>query len=179
MSVYEEKTYSWLAAEKNFIAQAIKAAKPVLGICLGAQLLAAAMGARVFKNDQREIGWFDIFRCPGAEHSRTAGFLPEKSEVFHWHGDTFELPAGAVALAQSPGCRHQGFVAGERFVGLQFHLEMTHDGAARLIEHCRNDLQPPGPWVQEPGQILADRQRFQKANQMLVPLLDRLGGLAA
>ncbi len=179
MNVYEESAYPWLAAEKKYIAKTIGAGKPVLGICLGAQLLAAVMGARVFRNDQREIGWFDIFRCPDAEHSRTADFLPEKSEVFHWHGDTFELPAGAVALAQSQGCRHQGFVAEERLVGLQFHLEVTHEGAAQLIEHCRNDLQPPGPWIQEPGKILADRQRFQKANRMLVPLLDRLADLAS
>lgn len=178
MNVYEESTYPWLTAEKKFIEQAVKADKPILGICLGAQLLATVMGARVYQNDQREIGWFDVFRTRDAENSRTAGFLPEKAKVFHWHGDTFEIPTGAIGLAQSRGCRHQGFVAEERRVGMQFHLEVTHEGAAGLIEQCRGDFEPPGPWVQDPAEILADRQRFKCANQLLVPLLDRLASLA-
>jgi GMP synthase-like glutamine amidotransferase len=174
MNVYEESLYPWLVTEKAFIGKIVEAGKPVLGICLGAQLLAAVLGSRVYRNDQREIGWFDINRDPGAKQSRLAGFLPETARVFHWHGDTFDIPAGAVPLAHSQGCRHQGFVAAERMVGLQFHLEVTRPGAVELIEHCRNDFELPGPFVQSPQEILADEGRFRKVNQLLVPLLNRL-----
>jgi GMP synthase (glutamine-hydrolysing) len=177
MNVYEEELYPWLAAEKSFIGDAVEAGRPVLGVCLGAQLLAVVLGGRVYRNDQREIGWFDIYRDPGAKHSNLAGFLPEKANVLHWHGDTFDLPAGAVPLAHSQGCRHQGFAAAERLVGLQFHLEVTRAGASGLIEHCRGDFEPPGPFVQPPGDILADEDRFRSANQLLVPLLNALAAL--
>ncbi len=113
MNVDEELKYPWLAAEKRFIAEAISLGRPILGVCLGAQLLATVMGARVYPNVDREIGWFDIFRTDAAERSGLAGFLPEKAEVFHWHGDTFDMPAGAVHLARSTGCENQG-VCGTR-----------------------------------------------------------------
>jgi GMP synthase-like glutamine amidotransferase len=177
MNVYEEGPYPWLVAEKGFIGEIVEAGKPVLGICLGAQLLAAVLGSPVYRNDHCEIGWFDIKRDPGAEHSKLAGLLPETAEVFHWHGDTFDIPAGAVSLAHSQGCRHQGFIAAERLVGLQFHLEATRPGAAALIEHCPGDLKLPGPFVQNPQAILADENRFSKANQLLVPLLNHLTAL--
>jgi GMP synthase (glutamine-hydrolysing) len=177
MNVYEEGRYPWLAAEKDFISRAVKAGKPVLGVCLGAQLLAAVLGARVFRNDQREIGWFDIFRDERAIQSKLAGFLPETTEVFHWHGDTFDIPEGAVPLAHSQGCRHQGFVAADRLVGLQFHLEVTRLGVAALIEHCCGDFEPPGPFVQDPEKILSDEGRFTRANRLLLPLLEALAAL--
>lgn len=178
MNVYEDALYPWLASEKRFIEKAIAAGKPVLGICLGAQLLAAVLGARVYRNDQREIGWFEIQRTAGATYSKTARFLPETAEVFHWHGDTFDIPLGAVHIARSSGCRHQGFVAEERLVGLQFHLEVTREGAGGLLEHCRNDFEPPGPFVQQPQAIVADQRRFDRAHQLLVPLLADLAALA-
>jgi len=178
MNVYEDTLYPWLGSEKRFIEKAVAAGKPVLGICLGAQLLATVLGARVYRNDQREIGWFEIQRAPGAEHSKTARFLPETAEVFHWHGDTFDIPAGAVHIACSRGCRHQGFVAEERLVGLQFHLEVTREGAEGLIDHCRGDFEPPGSFVQRPQNIIADERRFSKAHQLLLPLLADLTALA-
>jgi GMP synthase (glutamine-hydrolysing) len=177
MNVCEEGLHPWLAAEKRFIAEAAAAGKPVLGVCLGAQLLATVLGARVFRSGQREIGWFEIRRDASAKQSTLAGFLPETAEVFHWHGDAFDMPAGAVPLAHSQGCRHQGFVAQERLVGLQFHLEMTRPGAEALIEHCHGDFEPPGPFVQDPEGILSDEGRFRSTNRLLVPLLDVLASL--
>jgi len=178
MNVDEELKYPWLAAEKRFIAEAISLGRPILGVCLGAQLLATVMGARVYPNLDREIGWFDIFRTNAAERSELAGFLPEKAEVFHWHGDTFDMPAGAVHLARSAGCEHQAFVAQGRIVGLQFHLEVTADGAGRLVQNCRQDLETPGRFVQDPAVILSDEHRFGQAHALLIALLDRLSASA-
>ncbi len=178
MNVYEELKYPWLAAEKRFIAEAIALGKPILGVCLGAQLLAAVMGARVYPNREREIGWFDIYRPVAAHRAGMADFLPERAEVFHWHGDTFDLPAGAVHLARSTGCEHQGFVAQARIVGLQFHLEMTVDGAGRLVHYCRQDLETPGRFVQDAAAILSHANRFGQAHALLVALLDHLSGSA-
>lgn len=174
MNVYEELKYPWLATEKRFIAEAISLGRPILGVCLGAQLLASVMGARVYPNADREIGWFEIYRTDEAERSALAGFLPQKAEVFHWHGDTFEVPAGAVHMARSTGCEHQGFIAQERIVGLQFHLEVTADGAGRLVQNCRQDLEAPGRFVQTPAAILSNAHRFGQAHALLVALLDRL-----
>ena len=122
MSVNDEAEFAWLAAEKRFIAEVVALGRPVLGICLGAQLIASAHGARVFRNTEKEIGWFDVHACTGTED---AFDFPPTTTVLHWHGETFELPPGARLLATSTACRHQAFQLGEHAIGLQFHLEMT------------------------------------------------------
>jgi GMP synthase-like glutamine amidotransferase len=137
MSVNDESTLPWLVEEKRLIAKAIKAGKPVLGICLGAQLIANALGARIYPNPQKEIGWFDI----ESTSERSAFFrFPEKSTVFHWHGETFDLPPGAVQLARSAACVNQAFQIGERVIGLQFHLETTPESADAITTNCRDEL---------------------------------------
>ena len=123
MSVNDEADYPWLAAEKQFIRKMISLGKPVLGICLGAQLIASAMGMAVYKNDEKEIGWFPIEGIPPKDDS-TFGF-PPSLEVFHWHGETFDLPPKAIRLAKSSGCANQAFQLGQSVIGLQFHLETT------------------------------------------------------
>ncbi len=147
MSTRETDRHPWLADEKAFIRRAIDADKAVLGICLGAQLVAETLGARVYPNGRREIGWFDIQRAAAAEEHPIGACLPPRLKVLHWHGDTFDLPAGALALARSEACRHQGFAFGRRVVGLQFHLETTPETLDALIENCGNDLRS-GPYVQ-------------------------------
>lgn len=106
MSVNDEAGLPWLVAEKQFIRAAIQQGVPVLGICLGAQLIASALGARVYAGKQREIGWFDIEAVPQAGGSFT---FPKTATVFHWHGETFDLPARAIHLARSAACEHQTF----------------------------------------------------------------------
>ncbi len=150
MSTHETERHPWLGPEKAFIRRAIDTGKSVLGICLGAQLMAAALGARVYPNAHREIGWFEIQRHPLAERHPIGACLPPRLTVFHWHGDTFDLPMGALALARSAACRHQGFALGRRVVGLQFHLETTPETMQALIENCGDDL-APGPYVQTPA----------------------------
>ena len=123
MSVNDPLPY--LALEMAAIRDAIGRGQPVLGICLGSQLIAKALGARVYRNPQKEIGWFDLRLTPEARHDRLFSGLPEVHTVFHWHGETFDLPAGAVLLASSERCRNQAFRVGDRTYGLQYHLEVT------------------------------------------------------
>lgn len=134
MNIYEEADYPWLADEKRFIERAIAAGRRVLGICLGAQLVADVLGARVYANAEKEIGWFQVEKTESAAASRLFAAFPAQLDVFHWHGDTFDIPAGAVRVARSAGCANQAFVYDKRVVGLQFHLETTSD-SARQITH--------------------------------------------
>jgi GMP synthase (glutamine-hydrolysing) len=173
MSVGDEDDYPWLKGEKAFIVQAIKDGKRVLGICLGAQLVAESLGARVYPNHQKEIGWYTIQRRQASLASALNAFLPDEAMVFHWHGDTFDLPAGAQPLASSPACQNQGFIYHDRVVALQFHLEMTPSGIAALIEHCGNELEP-ATYVQSAEFMLAHSDYCLSANQIMADLLNAL-----
>jgi GMP synthase-like glutamine amidotransferase len=137
MSVNDEKEFPWLQEEKRFIKEVISSEKPVLGICLGAQLMASSLGALVYSGAHKEIGWFPVYYC----HNGPDLFrFPKKIDVFHWHGETFDLPAGAVHLAKSDGCLHQAFQIGPCAVGLQFHLETTPDIVESMIANCGHEL---------------------------------------
>ncbi len=173
MSVNDEVALPWLRAEKRAIAAAIDAGKTVLGVCLGAQLIASARGAVVTPNREREIGWFEIERIADPAAYPIARALPSHAEVFHWHGETFALPAGAVPLARSEACESQAFALGPRVVGLQFHLETTPESAAALVRHCPEDL-AAGRWVQSSGEMLGDASRFTRLHALLEALLDAL-----
>ncbi|TAJ92314.1 MAG: type 1 glutamine amidotransferase [Gammaproteobacteria bacterium] len=169
MSVNDEREFPWLIAEKKFIRVIVEAGKPVLGICLGAQLIANAMGARVHKNKEKEIGWFPVEGVP-APGKGTFNF-PAKLEVFHWHGETFDLPPRAVRLARSEGCENQAFQLGARVIGLQFHLEMNQELLGAMIGGGRDEL-VVARYVQSEAEILASSpKRYQAVNRVLVDLL--------
>lgn len=140
MNVYEEELYPWLATEKNLIKEAIETGKAVLGICLGAQLIASVLGATVRKNPHKEIGWFPCKLTHEGCRSFLFSKFPKNFEALHWHGDTFDLPDGALLIASSDACVHQAFVYKERVVGLQFHLESTGLSIERLIDNCKSEL---------------------------------------
>lgn len=125
MGVYEADKYPYLADEMRLIKNAIEAGLPVLGICLGAQLIAGALGARVYKGPAPEVGWAPIYPTPEAEADPVFRGLGPAVEAFHWHGDTFDLPAGAIRFASSDRYENQAFRFGERAYALQFHLEVT------------------------------------------------------
>ena len=166
MGVQDEALYPWLAAEKALIGAVCRdTPKPVLGICLGAQLIAAALGAPVTRNPVPEIGWFPLYLDPALAASPWGRCFDDGQPVFHWHGDTFALPEGALPLGYSDGCGHQGFVIDNRIVALQFHLETTAESAAALIRECGDEL-VEGPFVQSAETILADPARFQRINQV-------------
>jgi len=173
MGIYDHNEYPWLEDEKNCIGQAIEAGKIVLGICLGAQLIADVLGAQVYFSGHREIGWFDISRSSEMEDTVLANALPEKVEVFHWHGDTFEIPEKAIRLAESAACTNQGFIVDDRVVALQFHLETTPESAARLVENCRDELDG-SRFVQTEEEILAGGGRFSTLNRTLFAVLEAL-----
>jgi GMP synthase-like glutamine amidotransferase len=176
MSVNDDQTYPWLQAEKRFIAEAIAAGKIVLGVCLGAQLIASALGAKVYPNRDREIGWFPVERLVQKENNPFMNIFLPHMEVFHWHGDTFDLPRDAVHIARSEGCDNQAFCLGERVIGLQFHLEATSLTVRTLTEQCRNDL-VPGQFVQSAAEMLSDPSRFHHINLAMDALLDLLNNL--
>lgn len=173
MGVYDENQYPWLAGEKKFIEKAITAGKTVLGICLGAQLIAAASGARVYKNKHKEIGWFDVFRTPEAVESRVFANLPDSFRAFHWHGDTFDLPTGARKLAKSQACSNQAFEWDDWVIGLQFHLESTTDSIGRLIANCGEELLER-QFIQNAEQIMAQNSSVEQVNRLMETLLDNM-----
>jgi len=134
MSVNDPLPY--LAGELRHIEEAARRGQPVLGVCLGSQLIAKALGARVYRNPVKEIGWFDVdFTAAAAQDAVFAG-TGARELVFHWHGETFDLPASAVHLASSEGCRNQAFRLGKHIYGLQFHLEVT---PAMIADWCEED----------------------------------------
>jgi GMP synthase-like glutamine amidotransferase len=165
MGVAEEARYPWLADEKVFIRAVIDHGTPVLGICLGAQLIAEVLGARVYPNAEKEIGWFPIHRSRDTE----VDWLPEETTVFHWHGDTFDLPEGAERLCSSKGCLNQAFMYQERIIGLQFHLETTPASARALVENGEHE-QVDGPYIQDAESLLAVNG-YQSINGIMENLL--------
>jgi GMP synthase-like glutamine amidotransferase len=171
MSVNDEQTLPWLIAEKRFVGAAVSAGTAVLGICLGAQLIASALGARVYPGAEKEIGWFPVF---AAEPPDGRFSFPAMLRVFHWHGETFDLPDGASLLASSPACRHQAFQFGERTIGLQFHLETTPASVETLVANCRHEL-VPGRFVQTEAELNAvDGQTYTAIHAHMERLLDYL-----
>lgn len=169
MGVSDVDDYPWLEAELEFIARTIRAGNRILGICLGAQLIAAALGADVYRNRCPEIGWWPLTTTAAATES---GLLPETCLPFHWHGDTFDLPDGAVHLASSEACDNQAFLLDDRTVGLQFHLETTPESARALINQCGNEIDG-SHFVQTIGRMLGDTDRFSASNRQMSGLLDR------
>ena len=171
MNADEEERYPWLAPEKRAIERAIAARKHVIGVCLGSQLIARVLGAKVTRNRHPEIGWFPIERAEGAQATPVGRALPARAEVFHWHGDTFALPEGAVQLARSAATEQQGFSYGDRVLALQFHPEMTRETVLAFADSSPEEL-VPGPWIQTREAMLADDSRFPRLEALLGRLLE-------
>lgn len=173
LSVNDEDTFDWLAPEKSFIREAIESGKSVLGVCLGAQLVACALGQEVFRNPEKEIGWFPI-SSEIVEDSKDYFQLPPEATVFHWHGETFDLPEGALHLASSPGCKNQAFQMGDRILGFQFHLETTPNNVRELINNCGEELMP-SRYVQTAEEILKiPASVYPAINSLMANALDYL-----
>lgn len=176
MNVYQEDLYPWLTEEKRLIERAIAHGKTIIGICLGGQLIADVLGARVFRNAHKEIGWFPIELTREALTSPLFDSFPQRMIAFHWHGDAFELPSGAMRLASSEACPNQAFIHDARVIALQFHLESTPQSIRALIENCADEIVADA-FVQTPEQMLAQSAACATINAALHRLLDRLRAL--
>ena len=173
MNVYEYRLYPWLRTEKRFIERLIQRGTPVLGICLGAQLVADVLGAKVYQNAEKEIGWFPIRWRSTPETRSLLGGDPGQTTAFHWHGDTFDLPTGAAWLAENDGCPNQAFCFRERVVGLQFHLEVGPKEVATMVEHGGHEL-TGGRFIQSRAELLRAPTSLAACHSLLWTLLDRL-----
>jgi len=172
MSVDDTEQYPWLDGELDYIRQMLKIDVKVLGICLGAQMIAGVLGARVYPNDQREIGWFPIKKNAAIKRGVFENLATEVP-AFHWHGDTFDLPKEAKRLFSSEACFNQGFVFNERVFALQFHWEVTKESVRKLIEFSGDDLSN-GEYVQSVDELLSSAEAYAVIHQNLKKLLDYL-----
>ncbi len=173
MGVQDEKEFGWLIAEKQFIKKAIEANKTIIGICLGAQLLAEISGAKVYKNKYKEIGWFSVEWSSESAKNKIFAGIKSPVTVFHWHGETFDLPEKAIHLARSGGCKNQAFFYNKKVLGLQFHLETTATTLQQMLENGKSELIPE-KYVQ-PEEEIWNHQKFIEINKkILFIILDRL-----
>lgn len=172
MSIYDEVKYPWLKKEKVFIKSAIDSGKVVVGICLGSQLIADALGAKVCAGT-KEIGWYPVSITGTAKNEVILRNFPPHVAVMHWHGDTFDLPKGCVHLMQSDACSNQAFLYENRVLGLQFHLETTPVGLQNLVENCREELLTE-KYIQSEEAILKNSYRCETTNNLLAEMLNRL-----
>ena len=178
MNVFDFHTHPWMEGEIKWVRDFIASGKPVLGICLGAQIIASALGAAVYPGKYKEIGWFDLRFLPCLGEYKICSELPAARKVFHWHGDTFDIPEGAVRIAESKAFSNQGFIYGGKVLALQFHLELTPESVSGLVRECGDEL-VPGPYIQKAEELL-DPSRFDPEDQeLLFHLLDYLEGSAS
>lgn len=185
MGAYDEEKHPWLAEEKEYLREAFSSGKRILGLCLGCQLLADALGGKAFRHTCKEFGWQPIEPLPeGREWFSTASPLPLMDQgrkgtfhAFQWHGDTYTLPPGAIHLARNEAAEHQAFLlkgpSGSTVLGLQFHLEWTEPMAREALAEP-GVAPPPSPFVQTPEEILRNPSLFQEARERFFTMMDRL-----
>lgn len=170
MNIYQEDLYPWLCAEKEFIARAIERKKKVLGICLGAQLIADVLGGPVVRNDQKEIGWYPVSLTESGKKHPFFKALPETFPAIHWHGDTFRIPPGCQHLARTAACENQAFAFGNQVLGLQFHLEYSRKSLETMCRHCSDEL-VTGPYIQTLNEMRKDDDEYFRLENLLNALL--------
>lgn len=170
MSVNDEALHPWLALEKDLVRRALLAPKKVLGVCLGAQLMAAALGAPVAPMGYREIGWHPL-RAVDPQHPWVAGLNGELA--FHWHGEAFEVPPGARLLLSSEACANQAFAWGSWGLGLQCHLETDLTALQAMLAHGGAEVAAGGVWVQDAATMIAQAPDAELLSRRCAQLLDR------
>jgi GMP synthase-like glutamine amidotransferase len=176
MNIYQDRNHPWLRPERELVRATMEAGKRAIGICLGAQLIADALGQRVTQNPVWEIGWFPVRFTKEAREKFS--FLPESVAVLHWHGDTFGLPAGALRIAVSDGCGEQGFVVEGKCLGLQFHMEPDVELVTQMVKGSSDYSRwPRGAYVQHPEMIVAQAAAAcEWTRPLLMGLLDAFMG---
>lgn len=173
MGIYDDQQYPWLRLERKFIKQTIEEGKAVLGICLGSQFIADALGSKVYAHTQKEIGWFDLDKTDKADDSIFSKHLPQQFTALHWHGDTFDLPDKTTPLLTSEACQNQAFSFEDRVLALQFHLEMTSTSTENIIKFCADEL-TEGPYIQDKATIANTTKHYATSNHLMGKLLEQL-----
>ena len=175
MGAYEGTAYPWLGHEKRFVRETIDAGRLVLGVCLGAQLVAEAIGGSVRPSAVREVGWFPARLTSVGRASVALSVLPDEFVAGLWHGDTFDLPPGVESAAVTDGCPNQAFECLEgRVVGIQFHLEWTTRALGELARTHRDWFEAGGPFVQTESEFLSPGDALASGRSLLFDLLDRM-----
>lgn len=172
MGTYQEDSYPWLKDEKRFVKESIDKNKIVIGICLGAQIIANALGAEVYPNKEKEIGWLPI-SFADKESQDLFGSATLSPVVFQWHGDTFDLPQESKLLASSEACVNQAFLYKEKVLGLQFHFESTENSCADILNNSLEKL-VEGKYIQSEDYIRTNIQHIPSCNEMLKTILNKL-----
>ncbi len=173
MNVYQEAAFPFLKGEKHFIERTLRAGKMVLGICLGSQLIADVLGAKVVRNEHEEIGWFPVELTAEAADAKIFSALPHAFTTFHWHGEMFEIPTGAQRMAHSAACQNQAFVYGENVCGVQFHPEVTKESLRLMLQYESEDLKT-GEFIQTAEEMIGEATRFDGNAALLNCLLDSI-----
>jgi len=173
MSVNDEAIYPWLAEEKTFIRKAIEVGKTVIGICLGSQLIAEVLGSKVYPNNQKEIGWYNVSLSDAASQLPLFTGFEKQFQVFHWHGDTYDIPKGSKHLISSAACTNQAFLYNSNVLGLQFHLEVTGQSLQSMVDHEREEL-VVNNFIQSAEAILGETSYIDDNNRKMFQLLDYL-----
>jgi GMP synthase-like glutamine amidotransferase len=174
MGVYDETQFPWLKQEKAFIKSCVQSGKKILGICLGAQLIADCLGAKVIPAKNKEIGWFPVF--PTEECKQTAWFyelFKHHPVVFHWHGDQFKIPQnGSLNLLHSEANLNQAFYCNQHIIGLQFHLEVTQDTLKQMIDNGKDEL-IQSPFIQPEKAIIESDKSIKACNTLMSKILNK------
>lgn len=172
MNVDEDEIYPWLPKEKELIKATIKAGKKVIGICLGSQLIATALGCKVYPGSEKEIGFFPVQFTDEALSHPFFNHFKNPYHVFHWHSDTFDLQTNAQLIASSAVCQHQAYLIGNYVMGLQFHFEMNEMIIEDMIKHDGHELKEEGKYIQSKEQLRQGYHHLQQNKKDFFTLLD-------
>ncbi|WP_407355720.1 type 1 glutamine amidotransferase [Methanolobus sp. WCC5] len=171
MSVYQEDDFPWLRNEKQFVRDVIDSGKAVYGVCFGAQMISEVLGGKVSQSRYKEIGWHKV-RSLGPFYEDDSLFhVPADFVAFHWHGDTFTLPAGARRLFESEACPEQGFIYGGNVLAVQFHPEIDEGCVENLIKNCGSDL-VEGRYIQHMEEICGRDDLILSSSSLMFSILD-------
>ncbi|MCK5781797.1 MAG: type 1 glutamine amidotransferase [Flavobacteriales bacterium] len=170
MGIYDDSDFPWLKKEREFLKEIVKTEAKILGICLGAQFIVDALGAKVYPGPEKEIGFFEVFNESDNYLTKS---IDKTFEAFHWHGDTFEIPEGAERLFSTELTENQGFVYAGRVLALQFHLEVGHKEIEGFVEYGSDEI-IPSKYIQRESEIMSIKFDFDKSNLYLFEMLDKL-----